>query len=66
MNKWDSETLQWENLQQKENCPPCPRFGHTMEAYKDKLYIFGGMLKIKRMKSLTNEINIFNTSKNNI
>ena len=34
-----------------------------MQSYKDKIYVFGGMLKIKKMKSLTNEINIFNTSK---
>jgi hypothetical protein len=41
--------------------PTCPRYGHSLQSYKDKIYVFGGMLKAKKMKNLTNDVNIYNT-----
>ena len=33
-----------------------------MQSYKDKLFIFGGMLKSNKLKTLTSDVSVYNSS----
>lgn len=60
---YDTQKHEWESLSpQNQNLPPT-RFGHSLNAYNQKLYIFGGRLDFKVITP-TNELLVYNLQTN--